>query len=351
MKNSTKAKTGRTLLLLVCLLVWTGCAPVTIKTTVLEPGRFDQAAYLKKVAVVPFDGPQGKEFASELEGTLASINVNEKPYFEVVDRASIDKTMNEMKLSMTGMVDPATAAKVGNLVGAQGIYTGTITSSSVIDAKYQETRTRCAYEVTKTDKKGNQYQECGRYEDYPVSCTKRVATFAVTPKLIEVETGKIIYSNTLEKSLTAKGCADRKPLPDAAEMRRKVQDSVKAEFRSDIAPHYVTEQISLMDLTSDVGSAQAAQKVKAGVDFAKHDRLDRSCALWEEAKKLSPKSITLLYNLGVCAEVSNRLDDALSLYKEADKGLNKPDDRVSAALSRVTEAIQMQKKLSQQVSP
>ena len=327
-----------------------GCAPVKINTTALVPGRFDQAAQFKKVAVLPFEGPQGAEFASEIEGVLASVTINDKPYFEVVDRASIDKILAEMKLSMTGLVDPSTAAKVGNIVGARGIYTGAITASTVNDTKYSEKRTRCASEVTKKDSKGHDYQDCERWEDYYVPCVKRTATFAFTPKLIEVETGRVLYSNTLEKRTMSSACVGRKSLADAVEMKRNVQEAVKESFREDVAPHYVTIQISLMDSTSDIDSKEATQKVKSGLDFAKHNRLDRGCELWTEAKTLSPKSVTILYNLGVCAEVESRLDDAQSLYKEADRLMMKPDDRVTIALARISEAIQKRKKLNLQVA-
>lgn len=334
----------------LALFVIAACAPVTINSKMLVPGNSDQASQIKKVAVLPFDGPEGKEFAAEIEGKLASIIVNDKPYFAMVDRVTMDKILSEMRLSMTGIVDPTTATQVGKMVGAKGIYTGTITASTVNDTRYNEKRTRCASQVTKRDKKGNEYKECEKTEEYSVSCTKRAASFSFVPKLVEVETGKIIYSNTIEKQSTAAVCSDSEhPLASALEVKRAAKDAAKEDFRKDVAPYFVTMQIKLMDSTSDIDSKEAASKVKSGIEFAKNNRMDRGCELWGEAKRLSPKSLTILYNLGVCAEIAGRLDEAQSLYKESDRLLTKPDEKVSVALVRVSDAIEKRNKLNKQV--
>lgn len=65
---------------------------------------------------------------------------------------------------------------------------------------------------------------------------------------------------------------------------------------------------------------------------------------------MTPNSVTLLYNLGVCAETQGRPEEALALYKQVDKMLTKPDEAVSKALERVAMMIEKRKKLSQQVA-
>ena len=51
------------------------------------------------------------------------------PDLLLVDRAEIDKTLAEQELNLSGMVSPGDAVKVGNLIGAKVLVTG-----SVIDA-------------------------------------------------------------------------------------------------------------------------------------------------------------------------------------------------------------------------
>jgi tetratricopeptide (TPR) repeat protein len=161
-----------------------------------------------------------------------------------------------------------------------------------------------------------------------VRCIKRTATFNVTPKLIEVESSKIVYSNALEAVVTDSHCSDsQQALKDRTAMQRAAQEQTTAKFRLDVAPYVTTVAISLMDSTSGIESADAKDKLKSGLEFAKKNRLDRGCEIWSEARRSAPNSIAYLYNLGVCAEVNGRLEEAQSLYKQADKQLSKPDDK------------------------
>jgi len=51
--------------------------------------------------------------------------------------------------------------------------------------------------------------------------------------------------------------------------------------------------------------------------------------------------------IGVCAESRGDLDTALSLYKQADKMLGKPEDDISLALNRVEGAIKNKSKIKE----
>lgn len=346
-------------ILLTAMVFIISCAPPAVKTTMLVPAQYHEASQLKEVAVLPFDGKGGKEFAAEIEGALASINIGDTQYFNLVDRVRLEKIISEMKLSQSALVDVGTAAKVGKLVGAKGIYTGVITESDSVDSSYYEERNRCIRTVTKYDKMGRPYtatedylmnrpfMTCdGKIEKYTVSCTKRIATFAFTPKLIEVETGRVVYSNNIRKSADASVCSDsQKPLTSESELLDKAKEPGKQIFRTDIAPYYVTVEIKLMDSDEGITSKDAKTKLEQGIDFAKNNRLDRACELWGEARILSPDSPSLLYNLGICSEVTGQLEQALDLYKKVDRLLSKPDERVNASLTRVQKRINDQMKL------
>lgn len=327
-----------------------GCAAPSVKTTALLPARAHEASLLKEVAVLPFDGPGGKNFASEIEGTLAGINIGDRQYFSLIDRTKIDRIIEELKFSQSALVDSDNASRVGRLVGARGIYTGSITLSGSNDSRYQEERTRCAYEVTKKDEKGKEYKECARWVKYNVSCTSRVASFAATPKLIEVETGRIVYASNISGSASSSACEDSpKPLASHYELLEQAKNKAKQIFRTDVAPHYVTLSVQLMDSTDGLTSKEAEKLFKQGVEFAKNNRLDRACELWGEARALSQPTPDLLYDLGICSEITGDLEQALDLYKKADRLLTKPDDKITAALGRVTKAIQDRRILKDQL--
>ncbi len=83
------------------------------------------------IAVMPFDNSgsygQDKENFDALQKGIAGMLISElaaNPAARVVERAEIQKLLEEQNLGATGRVDPQTAAKVGKLVGARYVITG-----------------------------------------------------------------------------------------------------------------------------------------------------------------------------------------------------------------------------------
>ena len=176
---------------------------------------------------------------------------------------------------------------------------------------------------------------------------KRVASFAVSPKLGEVATGRIIYARDLSAMTDSSGCDDTRQVQSELVLLETARESVKKEFRRDIAPYYVTLEIKLMDSTDGIESSAAKDKLKRGIEYADKGRMDSACELWGEARIIAPNSYVLIYNLGVCAESRGDLDAAIGLYKQADKMLGKPQDDITMALNRVEGAIKNRGKIKE----
>ncbi|MEE9910177.1 MAG: hypothetical protein K4571_00505 [Deltaproteobacteria bacterium] len=335
--------------LCIGFILLAGCA-TKIRVNMLQPAQYHEASLTKAVAVLPFSGPGGREFAAEMESVLAGIGIDDKQYFTLVDRASIDKVVSEMQFSHSGLVDEKTAVKLGKLVGAQGIYTGVVNGNSYDDTHYSERRQTCTQYEQKRDDKGRLYQgACIRWRYYQVSCMKRVANFAVTPRLVDVTTGRVLYSRNLSAMTDSSGCEDTRPVQSEIVLLEQAKERVKKEFRRDIAPYYVTREIRLMDSTDGIASKEAIDKLKRGLEYADKGRMDSACELWGEARNLAANSHALLFNLGVCAESRGDLDAALTLYRQSDRILGKPDDDISLALNRVGQAIKNRGRLKEQL--
>ena len=338
-----------TVMLFTLLSCLSGCT-TKVKVNMLQPAEFHRASLTKTVAVLPFEGQGGAEFASEVESILASVIIQGKPYFTLVDRMSINKTLNELQLSQTGLLDERTASKVGRMLGAQGIYTGTITLSDVNDNVSVQTRTECIQYQTLYDKNGKPYQgPCARYLQKFIKCTERVASFSASPKLVDVNTGQILYAQNLTDTARSYGCEDGNLVESKEVLLKKVKDNVKKLFRKDIAPFYVTEEIALMDLKDMIPAKETREKLKIGIEFAGKDRMDRACDIWEEARSEAPDSPAILFNLGVCAESRGDFETAREFYSSADRLMMKPDDNITNALKRTSRAIENKKKLGEQM--
>jgi hypothetical protein len=337
--------------LMVTVILLSSCAAPSIRTTALVPARFHEATKIREVAVLPFDGHTGREFSAEIEGTITSIHIDNKQYFTLIDRTRLNRILKEQELSQTGLVDERWAVKVGKIVGAKGIYAGVITAATVKDNPYTEKRQECSEKEILYDKKGNTREgNCLKWRTYQVPCLKRDAIFAFTPKLIEVETGKVIYSRNLSQMQSAQGCQDSgTPLPSGVELLKKAKGVLKAAFKRDIAPFYVTFEIKLMNSEEGVTSKEAVIKLSQGMEYAQNNRFDRACELWGEGRILSPNAPALLYNLGICGEVRGDFGSALDLLRKADRALNKPNDLITAGIGRVSEAIKKQQTLNEQI--
>ena len=84
------------------------------------------------IAVLPFDNSgsygQDKENFDALQKGIAGMLISElaaNPAARVVEREQIQSLLEEQNLGASGRVDPQTAAKIGKLVGARYIITGT----------------------------------------------------------------------------------------------------------------------------------------------------------------------------------------------------------------------------------
>jgi TolB-like protein len=84
------------------------------------------------MAVLPFDNSgsygQDKENFDALQKGIAGMLISElagNPAARVLERDEIQKLLEEQNLGASGRVDPQTAAKVGKLVGARYVITGT----------------------------------------------------------------------------------------------------------------------------------------------------------------------------------------------------------------------------------
>lgn len=83
----------------------------------------------KQIAVVDFTDLEGNvtalgRFIAE-EFSVALLNTGSE--FEVVDRTHLQTILKEHKLSTTGIIDPQTARKLGQIAGVEALITGTLT--------------------------------------------------------------------------------------------------------------------------------------------------------------------------------------------------------------------------------
>ncbi len=338
-----------------------GCGNPKITSQVLLPAKSHEASQIKRVAVLPFSGTS--DMSSEVEAVLVNTRVSGQPYFTVVERTALNKIMTEQAISLSGTIDETTAAKVGKLVGAEGVIMG-IVKSEVAQKPYQETRVRCVSQ----DKKG----KCTNTQNYTVQCMKRDAYFSFTPKIVSVATGRIVASEVLVGRNSQQTCADSSPNDSAvvglvtalmggdpkkantgmqsnAEMLGAAKQESLNKFREMIAPHYMQRQFVILEEDDTNPPAAAKDKITQGIQWAKQGRLDRACEIWQDAYSLHSQGYAIHYDLGLCAEMVGKLPEALEHYEKADRLTGKPVKEINEALGRVRQSMAQQRQIEEQM--
>lgn len=84
------------------------------------------------IAVLDFDAGKGSDGIGAQVAELLTISLSGEPGFTMVDRAALQRVLEEQSLNLAGVVDTEQAVKVGRLVGARILVTGKIFS---IDGK------------------------------------------------------------------------------------------------------------------------------------------------------------------------------------------------------------------------
>jgi hypothetical protein len=79
------------------------------------------------VAVLAFDGPEeARKSPDGSVGDLLGAYLSAQPQFWVVERTQIDALLAEQTIGLSNLADPATAARVGKILGAKVLITGRV---------------------------------------------------------------------------------------------------------------------------------------------------------------------------------------------------------------------------------
>ena len=151
-----------------------GCFPsssVKQKETMTIDQPKGMVSVKRRIGVVDFENKT--KYGEARLGTSASdillTELVKSGKFIVVERDKINKIMEEQKLGMSGAIDPATAAKVGKILGLNAIVTGAV----------------------------SQFGEETEGSEYLLTQSKRqVVKCTVDIRVVDAETGQILYADS-----------------------------------------------------------------------------------------------------------------------------------------------------------
>ncbi len=347
-------KTG--LLALGATVLMSGCAQ-KVRIKALQPAEVGAMASKKKVAINEFKNDK-IGLSGKIESQIARHKLDKKRYFTVLSRKDLAKVLAEQKLQSSELMDETTSAKIGKLMGAQAIISGEVASANAESGSYIEQREKClAYYK---DGSG-----CAQVRYYNVTCKTTQATVSANINIVDVETGSVIYGDTITKDYNADSCkagqtnlllvtldTGPKKILSKAQALNKLADDIASEFVYKLTPNYVYFSVGLLESIEleNVTDAQN-KKFEIALEYIKAARYDKAKKLLNDLmKELDGKSYAVAYVLGVVHEATGDFDTAKELYTVADDLTVEPVDEINLAVQRIDSLIEKRDEAKKQMN-
>lgn len=339
-------RTGlRVLALAVAAALAAGCASGPVARSVeLFPADASIPASIRTIAVLPSPSPArfAPDVAGELEVALAAVRVAGQPYFQVVDRRQIGHVLREIRLSETGHTDPAQAARAGQLLGAQALVQVQLVQHDLRAQPVLAQRLVCVQSEPRSDRRGQPVPDrCLKTEWQPTRCTLQTARVQLRVRLVETSSGRVVAAHDLPGLAEQTVCpGDTAVALHGHDLLQRARAQAVQDARLALAPSYRPVYRPLLSAWPAGNATPARQSHERALAFAAAGRMEPACALWGDAlQQAEGRTPATLHNLGVCAELDGRLQQALSLHRQAERQLTAPDRTIAQAIARVTAAL------------
>jgi tetratricopeptide (TPR) repeat protein len=243
--------------------------------------------------------------------------------FNVVERSQFQRVLEELQLGQSGVVNEATAAQVGQVLGVDAMLIGAV-NVSVQDTWVKETR---------EDKNKNKYE---------VDCEKLVANVGVTVRFVNVETGQVIGSTDSRQKSEDKKCkGDYGNLPTPEAAVDKCLHAAARELVDYFTPRFKEQKIEFAKIEGEEYKRSVETAKRALSDYDLNSAYVQVAAIAEQ----DPYNDAAIYNLGALHEVVGNYSKAKEQYTLA-YNLKSREDKYRDALKRITKQTDYWSKLN-----
>ena len=334
-----------------------GCAQKRVTIKALEPAEVGVLANKKHIAVAKFKNDT-VGLAGKIEANLANAKVNGQKYFTVVNRQQMNKILAEQKLQSSEMIDPASAAKLGKLLGVQAMITGSVDSATGTMGSYLDDRKECL----RYYKDGS---GCAQWHFYKVKCNTTTATVSASMSIIDVETAAVLYGDTYNKTYNADSCkagqssiaglltfdTGPKRILSKNQAINKLTEAIAQEFSLKLVPHYVYLHVELLeDLDIEKTTDAQEKRFENALKYIASGRLKKAEKMLQTLlDEFNGNSAVIAYDLAVVKEALGKLEEAKKLYQLADDKTVEPVKEINRAILRIDEEIQKRDEANKQL--
>ncbi|MDF1876441.1 hypothetical protein JHD47_01245 [Sulfurimonas sp. SAG-AH-194-L11] len=330
---------------LVSIAIMSGCAQ-KVRIKALNPAEVGEMASKKKVAVSNFR-TDSVGLSGKIEAEIAKQKLDKKRYFTVLSRKDMQKVIAEQKLQSSELMDEATSARVGKIIGAQAIIGGEVVSSNAESGHYKEDREKCL----------RYYKDgggCAQYRYYKVTCNTTQAAVSANINIINVESGSIIYADTITKEYSGDSCkagktslglltltSAPKQILSKAQALNRLASSIATEFVYKLTPNYIYFNVTLLkSIELDAVTDAQKENFANALEYIKVARYTKAKKiLQKQMDELDGKSYAVAYDFGVVNEATGSFAKAKELYTIADELTVSPIEEIDLAMNRIDRLI------------
>lgn len=251
----------------------------TLPVRGVYPAMNDEAAALGTIAVEAFGGVDGQAIGIAAGDMLRAVRVEGEPWFRIV---------------------PASAR-----MDADAVLQGTANAESW----RRDSGTREVERCVERDEN----RECIREEKRQIPCWDAVVRLEPRIRLVAAD-GRLIHAIDEGREVSRRFCRDEDP-PSRANMISELVDGIAGQLRFDLAPMDRLEDVRVMESRKGL-QGDDRDAFRDAVRLTKSDRA-AACAAWGALEPANPENVSVLFNLGLCAESAGELGQAESYYRHA----------------------------------
>ena len=212
--------------LTACVLTLATAVSLGCVTEVQMPPRRPEFLEARRIAVMPFYGDESDGFSAELTAALSTARSSSGGGYSIVARGELGALLDEARQSSETIFDQRTRQRL-RLIGADAILTGDVLEDSMTRSDFTKTVSECL--------ESDGLLKCKKSVDRRVGCTRLTASFRVAPRLIQVESGVVLYSSLAIGKETGDICPGARITP--AEVTAGARDRALREIIKDAAPY------------------------------------------------------------------------------------------------------------------
>ena len=274
----------------------TGAKAETLRVEGIYAAGADAPSRARSIAIAEFSGRGGERLAFAIDAALRAAVIDGAPWFDLTFTAP---AFGE-SYTYDGGADPGGAGD-----GPDAVLRG-IAEVEWHDA---DSGTKQVEECVARDDRN----KCIEKKKVDVPCRARHVTLRPEVRLVARD-GTLLYAKGDTLTTSQRFCQDEERKPQVSALAEELAIRFASAVRSDLAPVYLVQDIRVLE--SREGMVKADQTAfKAALRLTKTDAA-AACRAFAALEATNPRSITVLFNIGLCHESDGQLEAAEARYAD-----------------------------------